>query len=308
MKISEIGEFGLIERLKDVLRSGIIGDDTAPVQLGDSLLLLTCDVLLQDRHFKLSYPPSAIGWKAISVNVSDVVANGGMPFYALVSLVLPDMEVKYIEEIYLGIKRACEFYGCEVVGGNVSKGDKLCIDIFMIGKADRFVGRKGSKVGDGVFVSGTLGDSKAGFELLLMDKKSYEGFELRLIEKHLRPTARIDFVKHISKYATASMDISDGLSSDALKLAKASSVKLKLFSEKIPLSKELISFCKKHGKDPLEYALSGGEDYELLFTHPVERLNPFLSMTHIGFVEEGEGVYLDDRPLGPTGFDHFRML
>jgi len=227
MKISEIGEFGLIERLKDVLRSGIIGDDTAPVQLGGSLLLLTCDVLLQDRHFKLNYPPSAIGWKAISVNVSDVVANGGIPFYTLVSLVLPDMEVKYIEEIYLGIKRACEFYGCEVVGGNVSKGDKLCIDVFMIGKADKFVGRKGSKVGNGVFVSGTLGDSKAGLELLLMDKKSYEDFELRLIEKHLRPTARIDFVKHKSKYATASMDISDGLSSDALKLAKASSVKVR---------------------------------------------------------------------------------
>ena len=101
MKISEIGEFGLIERLKDVLRSGIIGEDTAPVQFGDSLLLLTCDVLLQDRHFKLNYPPSAIGWKAISVNVSDVGANGGIPFYTLVSLVLPDMEVKYIEEVFL---------------------------------------------------------------------------------------------------------------------------------------------------------------------------------------------------------------
>ncbi len=308
MKISHIGEFGLIERLKDILQSQVIGDDTAPIRLKDSILLLTCDVLLQDRHFKLNYPPSTIGWKAISVNVSDVVANGGTPLYALVSLVLPDMEVRYIEEVYVGIKRACEFYGCEVVGGNVSKGEKLCIDVFMVGKADRFVGRRGAKVGDGVFVSGTLGDSKAGLELLLMDKKSYEDFELRLIEKHLRPTARIDFVKHISKYATASMDISDGLSSDALKLARASSVRLRLLSEKIPLSKELLTFCKKHGKDPLEYALSGGEDYELLFTHPLERINPFLSMTHIGFVEEGEGVYLDDRPLEPTGFDHFGML
>ncbi|MEJ5339521.1 MAG: thiamine-phosphate kinase [Aquificaceae bacterium] len=308
MKVSEIGEFGLIERLKGILGSGLIGDDTAPVRLGNSLLLLTCDVLLQDRHFKLHYPPSAIGWKAISVNVSDVVANGGQPLYALVSLVLPDMELRYIEDVYLGIKRACEFYSCEVVGGNLSRGDKLCIDVFMLGKAERFVGRGGARAGDGVFVSGPLGDSRAGLELLLMERRSYEDFELRLMEKHLRPTARIDLLKHVSKYANASMDISDGLSSDAEKLSRASGVRLSFFSEKIPLSQELINFCKKHGKDPLEYALSGGEDYELLFTHPPERLNPFLSIVQIGFVEEGQGVFLDGKPLEPTGFDHFRVL
>ncbi|MEJ7619890.1 MAG: thiamine-phosphate kinase [Aquificaceae bacterium] len=308
MRISDIGEFGLIERLKSILQSELIGDDTAPITFGKSMLLLTCDLLLQDRHFKLHYPPSAVGWKAISVNVSDVVANGGEPIYCLVSLTLPDLEVRYVEEIYLGIKKACEFYSCQVVGGNVSKGDKLCIDVFMVGKAERFVGRGGAKIGDGVFVSGTLGDSKAGLELLQMEKKHYEDFELRLIEKHLRPTARIDFIRHISKYANASMDISDGLSSDVEKLSKASQVKINLFSDKIPISKELVSFSKRHGKDPLEYALSGGEDYELLFTHPPERLNPFLSMVQIGFVEEGEGIFIDGKPLKPTGFDHFRVV
>ncbi len=308
MRISDIGEFGLIERLKSILQSELIGDDTAPITFGKSMLLLTCDLLLQDRHFKLHYPPSAVGWKAISVNVSDVVANGGEAIYCLVSLTLPDLEVRYVEEIYLGIKKACEFYSCQVVGGNVSKGDKLCIDVFMVGKAERFVGRGGAKIGDGVFVSGTLGDSKAGLELLQMEKKHYEDFELRLIEKHLRPTARIDFIRHISKYANASMDISDGLSSDVEKLSKASQVKISLFSDKIPISQELVSFCKRHGKDPLEYALSGGEDYELLFTHPPERLNPFLSMVQIGFVEEGEGIFIDGKPLKPTGFDHFGVV
>ncbi|MFN3598927.1 MAG: thiamine-phosphate kinase [Aquificaceae bacterium] len=306
MKISELGEFGFIDRLKSILQSQIIGDDTAPINLGGQTLLLTCDILLEDRHFKRSYPPSAIGWKAISVNVSDVVANGGVPLYALISLVLPDMEVKYVEEVYLGIKKACEFYGCEVVGGNVSRGEKLCLDVFMLGNSDRFVGRRGAKEGEVVFVSGTLGDSRAGLELLLMERKSYEDFELRLIEKHLRPTARVDFAKHISKYASASMDISDGLSSDAEKLAKASHVKIRLIPEKIPISQELYSFCKRHGKDPIDYALSGGEDYELLFTHSLEKINPFLSMVHIGFVEKGEGVYLDNKPLEPKGFDHFR--
>ncbi len=308
MRISDIGEFGLIEKLKGILQSDLIGDDTAPIHIGESTLLLTCDLLLQDRHFKLHYPPSAVGWKAISVNVSDVVANGGLPLYCLISLVLPDMEVRYVEEIYMGIKSACEFYSCAVVGGNISKGDKLAVDVFMVGRAERFVGRRGARVGDGVFVSGTLGDSRAGLELLLMEKRSYEDFELRLIEKHIRPTARIDFTRHISKYANASMDISDGLSSDAEKLSRASGVRLRLLSEKIPLSPELASYCKKHGKNPLQYALSGGEDYELLFTHPVEKLNPFLSMVQIGYVEEGEGIFLDDRPLEPMGFDHFRVL
>ncbi|MCX8164815.1 MAG: thiamine-phosphate kinase [Aquificaceae bacterium] len=308
MKISDIGEFGLIERLKDILKSSIIGDDTAPVIVEGKALLLTCDILVQDRHFKLNYPPSAIGWKAISVNVSDVVANGGTPLYSLVSLTLPDMEVGFVEGLYHGIKKACEFYGCEVVGGNVSKGEKLSIDVFMLGKAERFVGRSGAKRGDGIFVSGTLGDSRAGLELLLMEKGHYEDFELKLIEKHIRPTARIDLPKHISKYANASMDISDGLASDAWKLARASKVKLSLFSEKIPVSKELAVFCKKHGKNPLEYALSGGEDYELLFTHKPEKLNPFLSMVQIGIVEEGEVVCLDNVLLEPSGFDHFRML
>ncbi|MCS6956888.1 MAG: thiamine-phosphate kinase [Aquificaceae bacterium] len=308
MRLSEIGEFGLIERLRAILESQVIGDDTAPIKIKEATLLLTCDVLLQDRHFKLNYPPSTIGWKAISVNVSDIVANGGNPLYALISLVLPDMDLSYVEEVYVGIKKASQFYSCEVVGGNVSKGEKLCIDVFMLGQAERFVGRKGAREGDGVFVSGALGDSKAGLELLLMEKKSYEDFELKLIEKHLRPTARIDFLKHISKYATASMDISDGLSSDADQLSKASDVRLSLLSEKIPISKELATFCKKHGKKPIEYALSGGEDYQLLFTHPPDRLNPFLSMVQIGIVEKGEGVFLDGRPLEPTGFDHFRMI
>ncbi|MCS7307266.1 MAG: thiamine-phosphate kinase, partial [Aquificaceae bacterium] len=270
--------------------------------------LLTCDTLVEDRHFKISYPPSAIGWKAISVNVSDVVANGGTPAYALISLVLPDVQVSFVEEVYLGVKKACEFYRCQVVGGNVSKGDKVCVDVFLVGETERFVGRRGSVEGDWVFVSGPLGDSRAGLELLLMEKKNYEDFELSLIERHLRPTARVDFAKHISKYANASMDISDGLSIDAHRLAQASGVRLNLFSKNIPISQELRSFCRKHGKDPLQYALLGGEDYQLLFTHPAGRFNPFLSMFHIGVVEKGQGVYLDNNPVEPEGFDHFRVL
>lgn len=306
MKISQIGEFGLIQVLKGILSSPIIGDDTAPVEINGETLLLTTDCMVEDRHFKRSYAPQVVGWKVISVNVSDVVASGGIALYALVSLALPDIEVAYVEGLYRGIKEACSFYGCQVVGGNITKSEKIAVDVFMLGKTDRFVSRAGAKPGDKLYVSGTLGDAKAGLELLLLEKKKYEDFEVKLIERHIRPTARIDYIKHIRKYANACIDISDGLSSDVWHLSNMSGVKISIKSEDIPVSEELRLFCKKHGKDPLEYALTGGEDYQLLFTHPEDRYNPFMDMKCIGVVEEGTGVYIDGETLHPTGFDHFK--
>ena len=306
MKVSQLGEFGLIEHLKSRFSLEEVGDDTACVKVGESLLLLTCDTLLEGRHFLGSYPMSAVGWKGVSACVSDLIANGGKPIYLLITLLLPDMELKKVDELYEGITRACEFYGVKLVGGNVVKSERLGIDLFGVGLAERFVGRSGAKVGDGIFVSGTLGDALAGLELILMEKKHYEDFELRLIERHLRPTARIDYVAHISKYANASMDISDGLSSDIQHMAKRSGLRFSVQKEKLPLSRELLEYAKRHGKDPYSYALQGGEDYQLLFTHPPSRLNPFLDITQIGTVEEREGVFLDGAPLEARGFDHFK--
>ncbi len=306
MKVSDLGEFGLIEHLKAKFSLAEVGDDTACVKLADGEMLLTCDTLLEGRHFLPFYPLSAVGWKAVSATVSDIIANGGKPLYLLVSLLLPDVELKKVEELYEGMTKACEFYETKIVGGNVVKAEKLGLDLFAMGQTERFVGRSSAKAGDGVFVSGTLGDSLAGLELLLMERKNYEDFELRLIERHLRPTARIDYLRHISKYANASMDISDGLASDIRHMAKRSGLRVNIFREKIPLSKELYEFAKKHGKDPYAYALKGGEDYQLLFTHPPEKINPFLDMTQIGYVQEGEGVLVDDKPLEEYGFDHFR--
>jgi thiamine-monophosphate kinase len=306
MKVSQLGEFGLIEYLKSRFSLEEVGDDTACVKVGESLLLLTCDTLLEGRHFLGFYSMSAVGWKGVSACVSDLIANGGKPLYLLITLLLPDVELKKVDELYEGITKACEFYGVKLVGGNVVKSERFGIDLFGVGLAERFVGRSGAKVGDGIFVSGTLGDSLAGLELILMEKRHYEDFELRLIERHLRPTARIDYVAHISKYANASMDISDGLSSDIQHMAKRSGLRFSIQKEKLPLSRELVEYAKRHGKDPYSYALRGGEDYQLLFTHSPSRINPSLDMTQIGTVEEGEGVFLDGAPLEAQGFDHFK--
>ncbi|NPB08438.1 MAG: thiamine-phosphate kinase [Aquificae bacterium] len=306
LKIGDLGELQLVELISKYVNTDLIGDDTAPVKLGNFTLLLTTDSMNEGIHFLRNYPPESVGWKAVSVNVSDCVANGGLPRWLLVDLSLPEsLEVSYLERLYEGMRRACEFYGCQIVGGNLSRSEKIRVSLSLVGLAERFVGRKGARPGDALFVSGTLGDSRAGLELLLMEKRDYEDFELRLIERHLRPTARTDYVRHIVKYASASMDISDGLLIDAYRMSRRSSVALELYTDKIPLSEELKLFCEKYRKDPLEYALRGGEDYQLLFTHPTGRWNPFLDMTQIGIVKEGEGIYLDGKKVQPEGWKHF---
>jgi len=305
MRLSDIGEFGLIERIKEWLGTKTIGDDCAPIDLGGKKLLLTVDAMVEEVHFRREYPPEAVGWKSISAGVSDVVGNGGEPLWVLVSLSLPDIEVSYVKRLYDGIGRACKFYGCEVVGGNISRADRISLHISVVGRSERFVGRSGAKAGDRLFVSGTLGDSRAGLELLLMGKEGYEPFELSLIERHLRPSARIDYVGHLRKYASASMDISDGLLIDAGHLSRRSGVRVDINTANLPLSEELRRFCEKYNKDPLDYALRGGEDYQLLFTHPMDKMNPFLDMTPVGEIKEGEGVYVDGYKVEPGGHTHF---
>ncbi|MDW8237497.1 MAG: thiamine-phosphate kinase [Aquificaceae bacterium] len=306
MKISEIGEDGLINRIVNILKTSYIGDDTAHVSIDGLNLSLTCDILIENRHFLRSYPPSFIGWKAISVNVSDIVASGARPLWALVSIALPNIEVSYIEALYEGIKSACEFYGLEVVGGNLSSSELISIDVFMVGKTKRALRRFGASPGEGVFVSGTLGDSKAGLEILLSNKKDLTDFENYLVERHLRPTARIDMLEHIVKNASACMDISDGLLRDLDRLAKRSKVGIELYPESIPLSKELKTYARLNSKDALELAMIGGEDYQLLWTQSESSVNVFLDMHQIGRVIEGEGIYIKGSgPIEIKGFDHF---
>ncbi len=303
-----IGEFELIKKLTAILKEDTIGDDTAYIKIGDKGLNITCDAFLEDVHFLIHYPPESLGFKAISINVSDIVANGGKPLYGLISLMIPDyIEERFLERIYEGVKAACEFYSLKIVGGNVSKASKLGIDVFLIGEVDRFVSRNGALVGDDVLVTGTLGDSYAGFKLLT-SKKAYEEYELRLIERHLRPTARIDYINHIRKYANASMDISDGLSSDLWHIAERSNVVIEINKDKIPISNELKIFASKNHLDPYEIALSGGEDYQLLFSQKKEHFNPFLDNTVIGkVIDKGRAlVLMDGKELERKGFDHFK--
>lgn len=301
-KVSDIGEFGLIEQIKKAIDNKILGSDTAPIKIDRGTYLVTCDIVLEGRHFLRSYPADAVGFKAISVNVSDIVASGGKPKFALISLLLPDLELSYINRLYRGILNACKKYHCVVAGGNVVRSEKLAVDVFMIGRAKKFVARGELKIGDSIFVSGVLGDSRAGRELLGRKKSKLETFEKVLIARHLNPTIDLKIADYIASYARSSLDVSDGLAGDLYHLKGKNKIRVDIDSKKIPLSKELILFCKKYKRDPVKYALLGGEDYKIIFAQKNGR-SPF---PKIGRVEKGNGIFVDNTILLNKGFDHFK--
>ncbi|RTZ69406.1 MAG: thiamine-phosphate kinase [Aquificaceae bacterium] len=311
-KENRLGEFELIELLTGEIKNSDpsilrdFGDDTAFVRYGESIFLLTVDTLVEGVHFLRRYPPSAIGWKLVSVNVSDIASKGGKPLWGLITLSLPPrMEVEYLRQLYGGINSALKHYGFSLVGGNTTKGDKLCLDFSLIGVARRVIYRDTPKVGDKIYVSGTLGDTKAGLELLLENRESYTSWERRLIEKHLKPQARLDLAPVVEKFATASMDISDGFLADLKKMVK--NYTAVVYTDKLPLSEELKVFCHQRGCNPVLYALEGGEDYQLLVCSDKD-LTPY-GFTLVGQITaEGKGeIYTPDgRELKAKGFDHLK--
>jgi len=311
LKVRDFGEFGLIEKLNQILpindKDVIVGygDDCACVKLDNTLLLFTVDIQVENVHFlKDRIDPTDLGWKLSTSNVSDIVSCGGRPRWALISLALPkDLDYDFIKGIYEGIKQAQDYYGFFTIGGNVSSSSQVMVDMSMVGQTDRFVGRSGAKVGDFVYVSSELGLSKAGLELILMNKNFYEDFEERLIKRHYRPTARLDLLDSVLQ-ANSCIDISDGLVSDLWHISKKSQVKIVIEQEYLKVHPDLELFCNKYGKNPYDYILYSGEEYQLALTS-----NKEMDLMKIGYVEEGEGVYIKSKSqivkLDEKGFRHF---
>lgn len=327
MKLSELGEIGFLKKIEAFLplldKSVLIGigDDAAAVNVSKGkTLLATTDLLIDGIHFDLRYISFyQLGAKALLVNISDIAAMAGIPRYALIAIAVPDnIKVKELNEIYRGIKKTASAYKVSVIGGDTS-GSKngLMINITLLGEAKQgnIIKRDSAKPGDKIFVTGTLGDSSAGLELLKKGKR--KGF---LINRHLKPTPRLKEAYFIAKnrLATSMIDISDGLSTDLNHICRMSMVGAVIFEDKIPLSKELKKAELEKG--PLEYALSGGEDYELLFTVKARNVEKVynaiskgrLSAAMIGEItEKKKGVLLvgskgRQRPLLAAGFEHFK--
>lgn len=311
-----IGEFKLIDRLtkylpindKDVLVG--FGDDCACVKVENELLIFTADIQIENHHFiKGKIKPEDLGWKLVSVNVSDIVACGGIPKWGIISIAVPkNTETKWIEKVYKGIKKAIDYYNFSIIGGNTSASEEIIFDLFLTGKTRRFVARSTAKEGQTVYLSGEIGLSRAGLELLLMNKKRYEPFEKKLIEKHIKPTARIDMQKTVEKYAESCIDISDGLVGDLAHISKMSDVKIVIEKDKLPVHPLLEKFCIKYDKNPYDYILYGGEDYELVFSVDENNEKYIKNCYKIGKIEKGKGIYLIDNGkkihLKEKGFEH----
>lgn len=321
MKLSDLGEFGLIERLRSLVGKAPegeiwVGDDAAVIRAPAGTLLFTADLLVEGVHFDLQLTgPEDLGYKAIAVNISDVAAMGGTPRRALVSIgVRPGIELEWLEGLYSGMREASDRFDMAVVGGDVSRSDCLVISVALVGNpAGRLVvERRGARPGDAVCVTGTLGASAAGYRLLRAGARGRPD----LIAAHLRPTPRVREVEALRRsLPTAMIDISDGFAADLFHICDDSKVGVIVEAGRLPVV-DLKGI--EIDRDPLELALRGGEDYELCFTIPADRFDHAAAqvekktgttVSRVGEVlpeEEGRWLLQDGerKRLEATGWDH----
>lgn len=265
--------------------------------------MVTVDSMVEDIHFKRSYDPKKVGFKLTSVNASDIASCGGLPQYAVLSVELPkDLDEEWILNFYKGVRKGCKQYGFSIVGGNTTAGERLSFSLTLFGKTKKFVPRSGAQKGDLLFLSGETGLSKRGLEILLQDLKT----DKSLVKAHLQPCARTDIASFLARYATSAIDISDGLLQDLGHIGEKSKKSFYLNSNQIPVNKNLEKSLKSK-KKALEYALNGGEDYQILFTLNSKQRHKALDlgMVEIGYTQAGKGLYLDNKMIFSKGFSHF---
>lgn len=315
MEIAQIGEFGLIDRLtkdlkhKDATTLHAVGDDAAVLKFGAHNTLVTTDILLEGVHFNLEYVPLRhLGYKAAVVNFSDIYAMNARPTQIVVALgISKRFTVEQIEELYSGIRLACDLYGVDLVGGDTTAsltGLTISVTCLGVAKASDIVYRSGAKVNDLICCTGNLGAAYLGLQLLERERlvaerdpekaqKAFEGKEY-ILERQLKPEARKDVIAALKKAGikpTAMMDISDGLSSELLHICKASGVGCSVYADKLPIDFEAVSMAEELNLDIVTCALNGGEDYELLFTisqADYEKIIPVEDVNIIGYIQKPE--------------------
>ena len=333
--VSQLGEFGLIDHLTksfDIKHSSTlkgIGDDGAVLDFKDKKVVVSTDLLVEGVHFDLSYMPlKHLGYKAVVVNISDIAAMNAKPTQITVSIAVSNrFPLEALEELFNGIALAAKTYNIDVIGGDTTSSQKgLIISITVLGEAneDEIVYRNGAKENDLIVVSGDLGSAYMGLQVLEREKQVFQvnpnnqpdlDAYTYLIERQLKPEARTDIkelLKKLEVKPTSMIDISDGLSSELIHICKQSNVGCNLFEEKIPVDPQFIDVCEEFNIDSTTIALNGGEDYELLFTIPLEdfdkiKANP--NFTVIGHVTHAsEGINLITRantkiPIKARGWD-----
>jgi thiamine-monophosphate kinase len=337
-ELAQLGEFGLIDHLTSDIKpmnsttlKGV-GDDAAVIDQGDYVTLVSKDLLAEGIHFDLSYTPlKHLGYKAAVVNISDICAMNGKAEQLLVGISVSNrFSVEALDELYAGIKLACEKYKVDLVGGDTtSSASGLFISITVIGRAkkDEVVYRNTARENDLICVSGDLGAAYMGLLLLEREKQVFkanpgmqpdlDGYDY-VLERQLKPEARVDILEKLKEAGikpTAMIDISDGLASEVLHLAKDSGLGCRIFENKLPIDVVTGDVAAEFRIDPTTAAMNGGEDYELLFTVNINDFDKVKEMPGIHVIghmlEKAEGEYLISNggslyPIEAQGFNHMR--
>ena len=337
-ELEQLGEFGLISHLaasvkiKNPTTVKGIGDDCAVIDRGDHLELVTTDLLLEGVHFDLSYCPlKHLGYKAVTVNLSDIFAMNGIPSQIVVALGLSNrFSLEAIEELYAGMLLACERFNVDLVGGDTTASQSgLVISITAVGNVsrDRIVYRSGAQENDLIVVTGDLGAAYMGLQILNREKKIFlenpniqpdlEGSDY-IVERQLKPEARGDVIQQLLQLGvvpTSMIDISDGLSSELFHICSSSNKGCRIYEEKIPVDVQTSSIAEEMNLNPTIIALNGGEDYELLFTIKQEDFEKLKSLNEFKFIghvtEASAGIAMVDRgghetALQSSGWDGMR--
>ena len=317
--VNQLGEFGLIKHLTQSFESKntstlkAIGDDAAVLHIEDETVVVSTDMLVEGVHFNLAYVPlKHLGYKAVVVNLSDVCAMNAVPTQITVSIAASNrFSVEALEELYAGIKTACEYYNVDLIGSDTTSSNSgLVISITVLGQAKKedLAYRNGAKENDLIVLTGDIGAAYLGLQVL---ERENEVFKVNpqsqpdlasytyLIERQLKPEARTDIknlLKELDVHPTSMIDISDGLASELLHICTQSEVGCKIYEEKIPLDPAVMTTCEEFQLNTTTIALNGGEDYELLFTIPIseaDKIKHNPNLTIIGHTTQAsEGVNL----------------
>jgi len=332
MKVKDIGEFALIERIAGIVEHAdervivTIGDDTAVVRPAElDYTLLTTDLLVEDVHFKLdTIDWWQLGYKSIAVNISDVAAMGGLPDYAVISLAInPETYVSQVEDLYRGMAEVSRKYNLRIVGGDVTKSDKLIVNVALVGEVEEeyLCRRSDAEIEDVIMVTGELGASAAGLRLILNPEleRKVKGAGA-LMRAHYLPEPQVEAGRILASMGINAMeDISDGLGSEIKHICEASSVGARVYLNKVPVAEGVGKVAELTGEGAIDIAVSGGEDYELVFTAPKDikgKIEEALAQigvkaTAVGeIVEASKGIKAIDwsgqeKDMEAIGYTHF---
>jgi len=307
MRLDELGEGALVRRIRDRFQNPDvilgIGDDAAVLALPPGYSIVYCsDLMVEDTHFiRTLHPPDSVGYKVVAVNASDVGAMGGIPMHFVVSLAAPgDLELDWVDGFYSGVEKACNDFDVSLVGGDTSSAKSIFVDVAMIGKVrtGAAVRRSGARAGDNIYVTGALGASSRGLNLLRSGNASDPS-----VKRHLYPTPRHRVGAAVSERAHAMIDVSDGLSSDLSHIVSESAVSARIYRDRLPVAE---------GASESE-ALHGGEEYELIIVAaelpgeiegvPVTKIGEMVPSA-----KEHQIVLVDggtESILQPRGWDHY---